>query len=104
MKIDTTFHLSINWIVLVGILINKLHLFMHFFVHGLDMHYSLPRPLYRRTSSQLAVLLREAWVIPRPLLGWACLALLCLYFFKKLIDVTSPRLENFLVLGFSAFL
>ena len=28
---------------------------MHFLVHGLDMHYALPRLLYERTSSELAV-------------------------------------------------
>ena len=43
---------------LVGVLIRKLHLFMHFLIHGLDMRYPLPHPLYRRASSELNILLR----------------------------------------------
>ena len=73
---------------------------MHFLVHVLDVHYALSHSLYGQTFSELVVLLREVKVLLRPLLGRACLALPL----GKLIDVTSPRPENFLVLGCLAVL
>ena len=80
---------------LVGTLISKLHLFMHFFVHGLDMRYTLPRPLYGQASSKLNICLELRFYLVFHLDDHA---------FALYIDVRSSRPDNFLVLGFSAFL
>ena len=90
-----------DWIVLVGALTSSKHSFMHFFVHSLDVYYALLRPLYERVCLGLTVICSRHRLYLILLFGQTCLDFA--FPLGKLIDFTSPCLENFLVLNYLAF-